>query len=88
MTVLIESKPGLCGGKPVIKGTRIPVEIIFEMVELEYSIKEIVQYYPTLTEEIVEQVIIIGRKAQQHLANIDWTKYKGSLHSRDLPIGR
>ena len=75
MTLIIESKPGLCGGKPVIKGTRIPVEIIFEMVELEYSIKEIIQYYPALTEEIVEQVISIGRKAQQHLANIDWAKY-------------
>ena len=75
MTVLIESKPGLCGGKPVIKGTRIPVEIIFEMVELEYSIKEIVQYYPTLTEEVVEKVIALGKKAQKHLSGIDWTKY-------------
>ena len=76
MTVIIESKPGLCGGKPVIKGTRIPIEIIFEMVELQYSIKEIVQYYPTLTEEIVEKVLAIGKKAQQHLSSIDWTKYK------------
>lgn len=65
MTVIIESKPGLCGGKPVIKGTRIPVEIIFEMVELQYSIKDIVQYYPTLTEDVVEKVIAIGKKASQ-----------------------
>jgi uncharacterized protein (DUF433 family) len=66
MTILIESKPGLCGGKPVIKGTRIPVEIIFEMVELHYSIKEIVQYYPTLTTEVVEKVIALGKKALEH----------------------
>lgn len=64
MTGLNESKPGLCGGKPVIKGTRIPVDVVFEMVELQYSIKEIVQYYPNLTEDIMEQVIAIGKKAQ------------------------
>jgi uncharacterized protein (DUF433 family) len=75
MTILIESKPGLCGGKPVIKGTRIPVEIIFEMVELNYSITEIVHYYPTLTEDVVEKVIAIGKKAQKHLSKIDWAKY-------------
>jgi uncharacterized protein (DUF433 family) len=34
--------------------------IIFEMVELNYSITEIVQYYPTLTEDVVEKVIAIG----------------------------
>jgi uncharacterized protein (DUF433 family) len=75
MSVIIESKPGLCGGKPVVKGTRIPIGIIFEMVELQYSIKEIVQYYPSLTEEIVEKVLEIGKKAQQHLSSTDWTKY-------------
>ena len=75
MTTLIESKRGLCGGKPVIKGTRIPVEVIFEMVELHYSIQDIIKYYPTLTEEIVEKVITIGKKAQQHLSGIDWTLY-------------
>jgi uncharacterized protein (DUF433 family) len=75
MTVIIESKAGLCGGKPVIKGTRIPIEIIFEMVELHYSIQEIIQYYPTLTEDIVEKVLAIGKKAQEHLSGIDWTKY-------------
>jgi len=74
MTGIIQSKPGLCGGKPVIKGTRIPLETIFEMVGLKYSINEIVQYYPTLTEEIVEQVIAIGIQAQQHLAGVDKTK--------------
>lgn len=75
MTVIIESKEGLCGGKPVIKGTRIPIEIIFEMVELHYSIQEIVQYYPTLSEDIVEKVLAIGKNAQEHLSGIDWTKY-------------
>ena len=39
----IEVNPGKMGGKPVIKGTRVTVERILEMLELGYSHQEIAQ---------------------------------------------
>jgi hypothetical protein len=41
--------PEILGGKPVIKGTRIPVELIFELAGVGYSITQIIEEYPYLT---------------------------------------
>ena len=46
----IESKPGVCGGRPCIKGTRIRVQDIYVWHELEgQSPDEIVAAFPHLT---------------------------------------
>jgi uncharacterized protein (DUF433 family) len=42
----------IMGGTPVIYGTRIPVYVILELLQADYSIKEIVkEIYPHLTYE-------------------------------------
>jgi len=38
-------------GKPTIKGTRISVELILELFESGWSEKQILESYPSLTEE-------------------------------------
>ncbi len=50
----IEINPQILGGKPVIKGTRIPVYLIVELLAAGMSPKEIVKEYPGLTEEDVK----------------------------------
>lgn len=45
----IESKPGVQGGEPVIKGTRTPVRSIVGYWRLGYSPERIVQALPHLT---------------------------------------
>ena len=47
MVEIIESNPEILGGKAVVKGTRIPVSLILELVSLNYSIKEIIEEYKT-----------------------------------------
>jgi len=47
----IEVNPKILGGKPVIKGTRIPVYLILELLSAGYDFKRIITAYPTLTEE-------------------------------------
>lgn len=67
MVHLIECNPDILGGKPVIKGTRIPVDLIFELVGASVPIEDILDDYPSLTREIVEKVIAIGVSARKHL---------------------
>ncbi|MEB3862262.1 MAG: DUF433 domain-containing protein [Desulfurococcales archaeon] len=45
--------PKIMGGKPVIKGTRIPVYFILELIANGWSIDDIVKEYPHLTREDV-----------------------------------
>ncbi len=40
-------------GKPVIRGTRVPVEIILRMLGMGYTKAQIVEQYPAITEEDV-----------------------------------
>jgi uncharacterized protein (DUF433 family) len=62
---IIESNPGILGGKPVIKGTRIPVRFIFDLIGQDFTIEEILEEYPSLTREIVQKVVRIGVDALQ-----------------------
>ena len=45
--------PRIMGGKPVIKGTRIPVYFILELIANGWSIDDILREYPHLTREDV-----------------------------------
>lgn len=53
----IVSDPEILGGKPVIRGTRISVEMILEWMGSGASREDIVQQYAHLTEEDVEQAL-------------------------------
>jgi uncharacterized protein (DUF433 family) len=45
----IEMDPKIMGGKPVIRGTRIPVDMILGELGARMSPQEIVDEHPTLT---------------------------------------
>jgi uncharacterized protein (DUF433 family) len=47
----IECNPGILSGKPVIKGTRLPVALIIQKLENGYSFDELQQAYPHLTKD-------------------------------------
>lgn len=53
----IEVNPKILGGKPVIKGTRIPVYLILELFSAGYDFKRIIKAYPTLTEEDIKAAV-------------------------------
>ncbi|TFF89071.1 MAG: DUF433 domain-containing protein [Promethearchaeota archaeon] len=62
MSDLIESNPEILGGKPIIKGTRIPVALIYELVGLNYSIDQIQEEYPHLDLNIIIKIIELGNE--------------------------
>ncbi|NBB72386.1 MAG: DUF433 domain-containing protein [Bacteroidetes bacterium] len=49
----IEINPDVLTGKPVVKGTRISVELIMELLSEEWAIEEILDNYPALDREDV-----------------------------------
>ncbi len=48
MANVIVRDPEILGGRPVFRGTRVPVEVLFENLEDGLSIDEIVASYPSL----------------------------------------
>lgn len=47
----IECKPDVLLGKPVIKGTRVSVELILEKLSQEASVSDLLEAYPHLTQQ-------------------------------------
>ena len=58
----IEVDPGKLGGKPVVRGTRIPVSLVVEFVASGMSADEIIREYPELTEEDVRAALLYAAK--------------------------
>ncbi len=58
----IEVDPGKLGGKPVIRGTRIPVSLIVQLVASGMSTDEIIREYPELTEEDIRAALLYAAK--------------------------
>ena len=53
----IEINPKIMCGKAVIKGTRIPVYLILELLTAGYDFKRIIEAYPDLTEDDIREAI-------------------------------
>jgi uncharacterized protein (DUF433 family) len=54
---LIVSDPDVCGGKPVVKGTRVPVQYVLELWDMGYSAERIHEEFPSVPKELVEKVV-------------------------------
>ena len=53
----IERDPTICGGEPVIKGTRVTLRTVLASLDEGASIAEILGDFPTLSEQDVRAVI-------------------------------
>lgn len=60
MPIEINSK--VLRGKPVIKGTRIPVHLVLQLLAEGMSVKDILKEYPELTEEDIRDAIRYASK--------------------------
>ena len=61
----IEAHPGILGGKPVIQGTRVSVELLLELVEAGLSVDDILKEYPHLKREDVLMVLQVAKRAHE-----------------------
>ena len=63
MSELIISNPKIMMGKPVIKGTRITVELILEKIATGESVDQILNEHPRLTHEAIQASFAFAAKA-------------------------
>jgi uncharacterized protein (DUF433 family) len=61
--------PGVLAGKPVIKGTRLAVEFLIELLAENWSHEQILSNYPQLTEEDIQAALHYAVEAlkQEHV---------------------
>jgi uncharacterized protein (DUF433 family) len=50
---LVEIKPDVCNGRAVLKGTRITVQSVLELLAAGDSVEDVLLAYPSLTREQV-----------------------------------
>jgi uncharacterized protein (DUF433 family)/predicted nuclease of predicted toxin-antitoxin system len=58
--------PEVVSGKPVIKGTRIPVYLVIELLASGITEKEILEQYPTLSKEDIKAALLYASKCVQN----------------------
>jgi uncharacterized protein (DUF433 family) len=62
----IEINPRVCNGKPVVKGTRIPVSVILDQLASGETWDSILGGYPELTREDIQAAIRYAQGAVEH----------------------
>ncbi len=59
----ITADPAIFGGKPIIRGMRIPVELILGLLAQDVSLDEILEDYPDLEREDIQACLAYARAA-------------------------
>lgn len=54
----IVSNPKICSGKPCVRGTRIPVHIILDLLAAGESFEGIRKAYPNITDEDIRACLL------------------------------
>jgi len=62
----IELNPKVCNGRPVIKGTRIPVSVILEQIAEGESWDNLLNSYPELTRDDIKAALLYARASLEH----------------------
>ena len=60
---LIESSPAIMMGKPVIRGTRITVELVLEKLAAGETVEQILSAHPRLTEAAIRAALAFAAEA-------------------------
>ena len=62
----IELNPRVCNGRPVIKGTRIPVAVILEQIAEGVDWEQLLADFPELKREDIQAALLYARESIDH----------------------
>jgi uncharacterized protein (DUF433 family) len=63
---LVVSNPEILGGKPVFRGTRLPVATLFEYLADGLSLDYFLETFPSITREQANAVLRYGLESIEH----------------------
>ncbi len=58
---VVERSPDILGGTPVFRGTRVPVEALFDYLEAGQPLAEFFDDFPTVTPTQVREALALAR---------------------------
>lgn len=70
VTESIELNPRVCGGKPVIKGTRIPVSVILDQLAAGESHESLLEGYPEMREADIGAVLLYAKASIENSTEV------------------
>lgn len=62
----IEVNPAILTGKPIIRGTRIPVELIIKLVAQRWTDEQIIEEYPVLKKDDIKEALFYAERLVQN----------------------
>ena len=62
----IEFNPRVCNGKPVIKGTRIPVSVILDEIAKGECWDALIAGFPELKKEDIQAALVFAKESLEH----------------------
>lgn len=71
MTSRITANPEILGGKPIIRGTRISVELILELLAAGMSEDEILADYPHISREDIHACLVHAARSLKNDVYLD-----------------
>ncbi len=63
METVVHSDPGILGGTPVFKGTRVPVRNLIDYLEAGDSLDKFLDAFPSVTREQAVAALEVAREA-------------------------
>ena len=58
----IETRPGVLGGKPIIRGQRISVEMLLSFLAAGWSVDDVLREYPSITREDMQAIFALAHE--------------------------
>jgi uncharacterized protein (DUF433 family) len=62
---VVVKNPNILSGTPVFRGTRVPLQLLFDSLERGHTLEQFIEGYPTVSREMV---IAALQEAQQLLS--------------------
>jgi len=93
MSDVVHIDPEIMGGTPVFKGTRVPIETLFDYIEGGEPLNEFLEDFPTVTQdqvikfleelkrEILPSALVVWESYLMNVSQRDWDAYLHSMKS-------
>lgn len=74
----IEINPQILAGKPVIKGTRLSIEFLLDLLANNWTVEQLLENYPNLTRQDIQAIFAFAAVCLQEEQFIAYAKLEAA----------